>query len=51
LCFAFQNNSVCLQSINDSFITLVPKVMVHREWGNTGQSPCLTVLLNFSQSF
>jgi len=25
LCLAFQNNSVCLQSINDSFITLVPK--------------------------
>jgi hypothetical protein len=26
LCFAFQNNSVYLQSINDSFITLVPKI-------------------------
>lgn len=26
LCAAFQNNSVCLQSINDSFITLVPKI-------------------------
>lgn len=26
LCFAFQENSVCLQSINDSYITLVPKI-------------------------
>lgn len=26
LCFAFQDNSVCLQSINDSFITLIPKI-------------------------
>jgi hypothetical protein len=26
LCFAFQENIVCLQSINNSFITLVPKV-------------------------
>jgi hypothetical protein len=25
LCLAFQNNSVCLKSINDSFITLIPK--------------------------
>ena len=26
LCFAFQNNSVCVQSINDSFITLILKI-------------------------
>jgi len=26
LCFAFQDNSVCLQSINDSYITLIPKI-------------------------
>lgn len=25
LCWAFQNNNACLQSINTSFITLVPK--------------------------
>jgi hypothetical protein len=26
LCSAFQDNSVCLQSINDSLITLIPKI-------------------------
>jgi len=26
LCLAFQNNLVCLQSINDTFITLIPKI-------------------------
>lgn len=26
LCWAFQNNNVCLQSINASFITLIPKI-------------------------
>lgn len=26
LCTAFQNNSACLQNINDSYITLIPKV-------------------------
>lgn len=26
LCLAFQNDSVCLRSINNSYITLIPKV-------------------------
>jgi hypothetical protein len=34
LCFAFQENSICLQSINDSFITLIPKIDGARKVGD-----------------
>lgn len=34
LCFAFQESSVCLQSINDSFITLIPKTKGAQQVGD-----------------
>jgi hypothetical protein len=37
LCFAFQENAVCLQGINDSYITLIPKLMGPCRWDNSGQ--------------
>lgn len=39
LCWGFQNSSVCLQSINNSFITLSPKLRLHQLCQTTGPYP------------